>query len=157
VKKLIMEYKQSLRDLHKGKVKPLYLHSMISDTQWAISYMETGQIPGTKWSVARWSKEDREVLFDPHVMDKCFNLPAGPDEVSENVRKTVEQLLLTLAPRERQAFVLVHAQGFSYQEAADYMAISKGNVYNLIRRADKKFERLRGVVGRKQVKGEGIS
>ncbi|HOV79380.1 MAG TPA: sigma factor-like helix-turn-helix DNA-binding protein [Bacillota bacterium] len=156
MKKLIQEYRESLRILCKGKVTSLYCHSMISDTQWAIKYMETGNIPGSKWTVARWSKEDREILFDPQVLDRCFRIPDAAPEVSEGVRLMLEHLLSCLSPREREAFVLIHGQGFSYQQTADFMGLSKGSVYNLIKRAEKKFSIYREFVGRKQDKGEEV-
>ena len=65
VEKLIREYKKSLRLLRCAKVVPVGYSSMISDTQWAIDLMDTGHIPGTKWTVARWSREKREVPVDP--------------------------------------------------------------------------------------------
>ena len=154
---LIREYRESLRVLRRAKVTPLEHGSMISDTEWAIGYMETGHIPETKWTVARWSKEDREVLFDPKVLDRCFRVPKDNPEVSEGVRFMLEHLLMCLSVREREAFVLIYGQGYSYQEAADFMGLSKGNIYTLIKRAEKKFANYREFVGRKQAKGERVS
>jgi RNA polymerase sigma factor (sigma-70 family) len=137
-------------------VAPLYRGGMISDTQWAIRYMETGNIPGTKWNVARWSREKREVLFDPQVLDRCFIVPNAAPEVEEGIRAMLKHLLSGLSVREREAFVLIYGQRYSYQEAADFMGLSKGNVYNLIKRTEKKFSNYRNFVGRKQTKGEGV-
>lgn len=156
MRKLIKEYKESLRDLRSGKVAPLYRGSMISDTEWAIGYMETGQIPDTKWTVARWSKEDREVLFAPQVLDRCFTMPDTTPEVSLGLRIMLEHLLSCLSLREKEAFVLIYGQGFTYSKAADFMGLSRGNVYNLVTRAKKKFSGFREFVGQKQVKGEGV-
>ena len=143
VKELIREYRESLRALRTAARKadpvPLYWASMVSTTEWAIRYMETGEIPGTKHKVARWSTEDREVLFDPQVLDRVFTLPAATPEVSEGVRLMLEHLMMCLSRREREAFLLVKGQGYSYQDAADYMGMSKGSVYNLIKRSEKKF------------------
>lgn len=143
MKKLIREYRESLRALRKAARKadpvPLYWASMVSSTEWAIRYMETGEIPGTKWSVARWSIEDREVLFDPQVLDRVFTLPAATPEVSEGVRLMLEHLMMCLSRREREAFMLIKGQGYSYSETAEHMGMSKGSVYNLIKRAEKKF------------------
>lgn len=61
MEELIREYKKSLRLLRCAKVVPVGCSSMVSDTQWAIDLMETGHILGTKWTVARWSREKREV------------------------------------------------------------------------------------------------
>lgn len=158
MRKLIQEYRQSLRALRKGKgnTVPLYRHGMIADTEWAIEYMETGQIPGTRWTVARWNREDREVLFDPNIMDKCFTIPKAAPEVSEGVRTMLEHLLSCLSVKEREAFVLINGQGFTYQETADFMGCSRGSVQMYIRRAEKKFSGMRDFVLQKQVKGERV-
>ncbi|MCG8400090.1 MAG: hypothetical protein MJA84_00670, partial [Firmicutes bacterium] len=65
---LIKEYRESLRVLRSAKVVPMHKGAMVSDTLFAIEVMETGRIPGAKWKVARWSKEDREVPVDPQLM-----------------------------------------------------------------------------------------
>lgn len=134
---------------------PLYRSSMVATTEWAIRYMETGEIPGTKHKVARWSTEDREVLFDPTVMDRVFSLPEATPEVSEGVRAMLEHLMMCLSQREKEAFVLVKGQGYTHNEAAEFMGLSRGNVYNLLRRAERKFGNYRQFVGQMQTKVEG--
>ena len=157
MRELIREYRQSLRALRKANPAPLYRSSMVATTEWAIRYMETGEIPGTKHKVARWNTEDREVLFDPTVMDRVFSLPAATaPEVSEGVRAMLEHLMMCLSTREREAFVLVKGQGYTHSEAAEFMGLSRGNVYNLLRRAENKFGNYRQFVGQEQAKGEGV-
>lgn len=148
---LIAQYKGSLKKLRAGKVTPLYRGSMIATTQWAVDYMETGHIPGTKWTVARWNKKDREVLFDPQVMEKCFRFSSDDQQVSEGIRVMLEHLLSCLSPREKDAFVLIHGQGFSHSQAAEFMGISRGNIYNLLQRAEKKFSNYRDCFSKKQM------
>ncbi len=156
MKDMIKEYKQSLRKLRSGKVVPLHRSSMISDTEFAIEYMETGQMPGAKWTVARWSKLDREVFFDPVVLDKCFALPSTTNaEISDGISDMLDHLLSCLSQREREAFILVNGQGFSHSEAAEYMGLSRGNIYNLLKRSEKKFGSYRQFVGQKQTNSEG--
>jgi RNA polymerase sigma-70 factor (ECF subfamily) len=151
---IIQEYKESLRSLRESKTAPLYRSSMISDTEWAIRYMETGQIPGTKWAVARWRREDREVLFDPQVLDKCFRGPKAAQKVSEDVKNRLNELLSCLSEKEKEAFLLVHGEKMTHAQAAEYMGLSRGNIYNLLRRAEKKFFSLRDLAGQKQFKGK---
>jgi RNA polymerase sigma-70 factor (ECF subfamily) len=151
LKKLIQEYRESLKALRQGKVAPLYRAGMVSDTQWAIDYMKTGNIPATKWTVARWNREDREILFDPHIMDKCFTIPKTSPDVSEGIKSFLDHILKSLSQKEREAFILIYGQGFTYQEAADYMCCSRGSIQNYIRRAYKKFIGLGDYVSQKQV------
>lgn len=156
MKDLIQEYRESLRVLRNAKAVPLYRSSMVSDTEWAIKYMETGNIPGTKWTVARWSRKDREVLFDPQVIDRCFTLSDVAPEISEEIRVMLDHLLSCLSPREREAFLLVYGQGFTHSQTAEFMGLSRGNVYNLLQRANKKFSGMSDFVGQKQVNDEGV-
>lgn len=156
IKELIREYRESLRKLRKSKAVPLYRSSMISDTEWTIKYMETGRIPGTKWTVARWSRKDREVLFDPQVMARCFRIPDTTPEVSEGIRLMLENLLMCLSKRERDVFLLVIGQRFTHSQAAEFLGLSRDNVYNLLKRAEKKFSIYREFVGQKQVKDEEV-
>ena len=155
MRELIREYRQSLRALRKADPVPLCRGSMVSTTEWAIRYMETGEIPGTKHKVARYNTEDREVLFDPQVLDRVFSVPTATPEASEGVRLMLEHLMMCLSRREKEAFLLVKGQGYTHSETAEYMGLSRGNVYNLLRRAEKKFGSYRQFVGHMQTKVEG--
>lgn len=69
MKEFFVEYRKTLGALRNSKMSPLYSGSIISDTEWSIKLMETGHIPGTKWTVARWSREDRELPIG--VKESC--------------------------------------------------------------------------------------
>ncbi|MDO7787528.1 sigma factor-like helix-turn-helix DNA-binding protein [Desulforamulus aquiferis] len=150
MKELIREYKKSLKSLKKVKTDMLYLNSMISDTQWAIEYMEKGHMPGAKWSVARWSREKREIPVDPLEMSRYVKnrLPQGcaPQWMVE----LLESLMLSLSVREREAYELVRGQYFSFEQAGRLMGCKKGSVQNLVSRAERKI----ALVVRKQTISE---
>ncbi len=69
---------------------------MVSDTQWTIDLMETGHIPETRWTVARWSREKREVPVDPLVMSRYVrsqeSFSAAPEWMVEFLEKLMSSL-----------------------------------------------------------------
>lgn len=144
---LIKEYRKSLRVLRSAKVVPLHRGSMMSDTQFAIEVMETGRIPGTKWTVARWSKEDRELPVDPQQMARYVQNREPIQTAPEWMVKLLEKLMASLTEREKDAYQLVRGQGYSFAQAGRAMGCNKGSVQNFVTRAEKKI----GSVVRKQV------
>lgn len=152
MKDLIREYKASLRLLRSAKAVPMEYGSMVSDTQWAIEIMETGHIPGTKWTVARWPRAKREVPVDPLQMSKYIQnrepVSAAPDWMVE----FLEKLMTSLTEREKDAYKLVRGQGYSLAQAGRLMGCNKGSVQNFVQRAEKKI----GLVVRSQTISEGV-
>lgn len=131
---------------------PLHYGSMVSDTQFAIEIMETGKIPGTKWTVARWSKEKRDVPVDPIEMAKYVRNREPVKSAPEWKVKLLERLMSTLTQRERDAYELVRGQCYSFTQAAQLMGCNKGSVQNFVKRAEKKIS----LVVRKQTISEGV-
>lgn len=149
---LIKEYRKSLRLLRSAKVVPVEYSSMVSDTQFAIEIMETGKIPGAKWSVARWSKEDREVPVDPQQMARYVQ-NREPIQTAPGWKvKLLKKLMSSLTEREKNAYQLVRGQGYSFAQAGRAMGCKKGSVQIFVRRAEKKIN----LVLRKQVYSEGV-
>ncbi|HBV95642.1 MAG TPA: hypothetical protein DEF36_01130 [Desulfotomaculum sp.] len=149
---LVRQYKSSLNMLKKSRVASVSRAGMISDTEWVIRYMETGQIPGAKWTVSRWSREKREILVDPLKMSRYV---AGRDTVSpvpEQVLIILDSLLESLTAREREAFKLVRGEYYSFSQAGMLMGCTKGTIQNLVHRAEKKI----ALVVRKQTISEEV-
>ena len=149
---LIKEYRESLRVLRSAKVVPMHKGAMVSDTLFAIEVMETGRIPGAKWKVARWSKEDREVPVDPQLMARYVQNREPIQTAPEWKVKLLEKLMASLTEREKDAYQLVRGQGYSFAQAAQIMKCKKGAAQSYIRRAEKKIQ----LALRKQVISEGV-
>jgi len=152
VEDLIREYRRSLRALRQAKVAPIERGSMISDTEWAIDLMETGHIPGTRWTVARWSKSKREVLCDPLEMARYVQNKEPSSAASEWMVDILDSVMRSLTERERQAYELVRGQLYSFGKAGQVMKCNKGSVQNFVSRAEKKI----ALVVRKQTISEGV-
>lgn len=59
----------------------------------------------------------------------------------------VGHLLMSLSKREREAFMLIYGQGFTYQEAADFMGLTaRSTVSTLVKRAQQKFSGMRDLI-----------
>jgi len=149
---LIQEYKKSIKTLRNAKTVPVQCNSMISDTLWAVEVMETGKIPGTKWTVARWAKDKREIPVDMQTMAGYLtDRRTEVQPLSEEKKEILRKLLSALTGREREAYYLVRGEKFSFAQAGRYMGCSKGSVQNFVSRAEKKII----LVVRKQTIGRG--
>ena len=135
---LVKEYKKSLKILRKAKTVPYILNRMITDIEWVIEYMETGSMPGAKYSISRWSKDKRDVPVDPQNIGKYLRYKE-PERSPEWIETIVDIVLRTLTAREREAYELVRGNRFTFTEAAEFMNVTKGTVSNLVQRAEKKI------------------
>ena len=153
MQELIQEYKKSIKTLRDAKAVPLQRNSMISDTLWAIDIMETGKIPGTKWTTARWAKDKREIPVDLQNMANYLTTKrTAAQPLSDKDKEILGNLLSTLTEREREAYYLVRGEKFSFAQAARYMECNKGSVQNFVSRAEKKIQ----LVVRKQTISRGV-
>ena len=149
---LIKEYKRSLKLLRSAKVVPMEYTSMVSDTLYAIEIMETGKIPGTKWTVARWSKDKREVPVDPLMMTRYVANREPVASAPEWMALLLNKVTKNLTKREKEAYRLVRGEMYSFSQAAALMGCNKGSVQNFVTRAEKKI----ALVVRKQTYSEGV-
>lgn len=140
VQDLIKEYRESLRVLRRAKVAPLFRGSMISDTEWAIALMETHVIPGTKWTVAKWSKRKREILCDPIKMARYIRQQEPIESAPEWMVDLLESLMKSFTAKERQAYEMVRGKCFSFNQAAKLMDCRKSTIQTYIERAEKKIQ-----------------
>ena len=138
---LIRQYRVSIRILRQAKVKPQHFGSMISDASWAIAYMETGSIPGTKWTVSRWKLSKREIPMDPMVIAQCLQNRTPVSAAPEWMVEYLEKLMESLNEKEKDAYQMVRGRGYSFAQAGKLMHCTKDAVSGYIRRADKKIQR----------------
>jgi RNA polymerase sigma-70 factor (ECF subfamily) len=73
--------------------------------------------------------------------------PADRFEASE-IEAAIDRAVQELPPRRREAFILVHLRGLSYQEAADVMGVARATLSNQVVAALQQLRsRLKGVLG----------
>ena len=69
------------------------------------------------------------------------DLPASTDEAQSAIdRRTVDQLMMRLAPDERAAILLHYQYGMSHPEIAETLALPLGTVKTLIRRGRQRLQ-----------------
>lgn len=116
-----------------------HLASMERDLLWTIEYLENGHPPDYHRGVYKWS-----VPVDPQVLKRIVKARTKDETVSRwaVLDPDLDELLSLLAPREREAFIMVRGRGISFRQAAEYMGVySSGTVSNLVRRAERKLRR----------------
>ena len=121
------------------------LSSMERDLLWTIEYLETGHPPDYHRGIYKWS-----VPVDPHILRRIVRVRSLDETESRWVAldPDLDRMLSLLAPREREAFVMVRGRGISFRHTAEYMGLrSPGAVFNMVRRAERKLRR--AVIGYK--------
>ncbi|WP_157930349.1 sigma-70 family RNA polymerase sigma factor [Mycobacteroides abscessus] len=155
---LIAEYRRSLRlanqmkrELEKIEKPSLrdgedieVISGMISDLEFAIEWMKNGRNP----NAMRGADIKGAYLTDPHLLDV---LPVHPfykeisedgSAISDNVDKDIiEDALCTLTEREKEVFIMIKAEGLTYEYTAELLGVKKSTVQTHLERAEKKIER----------------
>jgi positive control factor len=151
VRKLLYEYKKSLRDARKLKRTlesrtELNAHEdirvvneMIADLKFAIDWITSGRNPDNNRGIERTSV----YLSDPNILDSLYVHPI----YNVTSRKTtslgqaiIDDALCNLTKREKDAFIMVKVEGLSYSYTAELMGIKKTTLQNHMERAEKKIE-----------------
>lgn len=116
-----------------------HLSSMERDLLWAIEYLETGRLPDYHRGIYKWT-----VPIDPQLLQKVVKVKAKDEPKARWVTSdtNLSNILSSLTPREREAFILIRGQGISFRETARYMGVrSPGTITNLVKRAERKIRR----------------
>ena len=153
---LLKEYKETRRQLNRAYearregVKVLdnqaiterqLLSEMISDVEYVIEWLETGRRPGNKRGIERRAAYEREKLMDPVRMQAFVarGTAGSPCNLTEWQRFQLEDALSSLTERERECYELTHGEGFSFEETARLLKITKSSVQTLVTRAQIKI------------------
>lgn len=114
---------------------------MRGDVEWIIEWLETGKRPGNKRGIERRAAYEREKLMDPVRMQAFVSrsTAGSPCNLTEWQKFQIEDALSSLTERERECYVLTHGEGFSFEEAARFLQITKSSVQTLVTRAQAKI------------------
>ena len=151
VYKLIKEYSIGKKELEEyreqlDKDNPCcqkdyeIIGSMISDMQYAIDWMRRGSKPDFRRGIERRSVYQRTVLLDTDIFPSLQIEPE--EELTNEEKKKLVDMLWKLSERERQCFVLNKAYGMSYGEIADEIKLSRSTVQQYVERARSKIKEL---------------
>jgi|SRR5690625_2836753 len=144
---LIIEYEESRKSLHAiknnlgdselDKLDKTQINSMINDMSFSIDWMKLGRRPGNLRGIDKRSAYQRRVLVD---MDLFPSLDIQPEnqEISDETKEMLVNILIDLSHRERQCYLLHMAQGWSLSEIAKEIGIAKRTVQQYVDRAKDK-------------------
>lgn len=145
---LIIQYEEGRKNLQRhharlgdSKIDQLdksQINSMISSMTYSIDWMKRGRRPGNLRGVDKRNAYQKRALVDVELMPS-LNIQPKPRELSENEKRAIYELLINLSHRERQCYLLHYAEGWSMQQIADELTISKSSVQKFIERAKKKI------------------
>ncbi|MGG1662901.1 sigma factor-like helix-turn-helix DNA-binding protein [Brevibacillus sp. NRS-1366] len=114
---------------------------MRGEVEWIIEWLETGRRPGNKRGIERQAAYQREKLMDPVRMQAFVarSTAGSPANLTEWQRQQIEDALCCLTERERDCYVLVHGEGFSFEQVAELLILSKSSVQTYVTRAQTKI------------------
>ena len=151
-----MQYKQSRKGLkemldrlgntEQDELDKMQINSMINSVSKIIDWLETGRNPYFQQGV------DIRYIYQIKSFDERFDsLQTIPDildaveepfEITDDQKNTLVEIFKLLSDRERECFLLHIGQGWSMQEIADELNISKSTVQTHVERAKEKIEEL---------------
>ncbi|GEN30249.1 RNA polymerase sigma-70 factor (ECF subfamily) [Cerasibacillus quisquiliarum] len=154
VDRLIIEYeegrkslyamKDALGDSELDRIDKTQINSMIREISDVIKWLKTGRDPFKLRGIDRRSAYQKRVLYD---MDLFPSLDIVPDSLKEDdneltneEKELVADILLVLSPRERQCYLLHFVNQLSFEEIADELKLSKGTIQSYIERAKAKIK-----------------
>jgi len=148
VEELIKEYRKSLEAVNKCRFMIADEHSKkllgncATSLRYSIEYMEIGKEPGNRRSITNRSYEQRTVPMDPNSYDflkAAVINKVAQNNLSDEKRVLVDDLLALLTPKQREAFVMVRGNGYSFSQAGKMMKIKETSVQSHVDRAEKKM------------------
>jgi RNA polymerase sigma factor (sigma-70 family) len=128
------------RDKTDDKSEKEMISEMIADVNFAIQWMHTGRLPGSRRGIDRRAAYQKNKLMDPVRMQAFaqHSTAGSPANITEDERTRIEQALCMLSERERECFELAHGMGFKPKAIAAMLGISIGSVQEYVERAHKK-------------------
>lgn len=129
--------------LDDAKLECEKINWFMSNLTYAIDWLNNGFAPGPRRAIYRRSRDQRTLPIDPLYL-QSYAQPAAcgsPTTISDSERFRIDEALSGLSEREKQAYMLHKALGFSiYQTSQEMGGISKSTVQKYIERASKKIE-----------------
>ncbi|MFX3618643.1 MAG: hypothetical protein ACE3JK_14135 [Sporolactobacillus sp.] len=142
MRKLIYEYKQSIREMNDAYAvadpeDKKIISGMIRDMEYAVKWMETGRDPGRMHMDA---DEHRVYYYEPDVLN-AIGHSLYPQEWNDNPcndDRVSNFLGACLTKREEDVYRLYIGEGLSMAKIGELLHIAKTSVQNLVERAEEK-------------------
>lgn len=139
-RRTLNDMRDSLTDSELDSLDKRQINGMIRDMTYSLNWLKIGKEPGSLRGIERRSIYQRRVLMD---MDLFPSLEITPDdeELSNEDKQAIVDILLVLSARERQCYVLHNAYEMSMSEVGSELGITKSAVQKYIDRANKKINK----------------
>lgn len=154
VDKLVIQYERGRHSLEKQKsnlgdseldrLDRTQINSMINEVSDVIKWLKTGRDPYALRGNDRRSAYQKRVLYD---MDLFPSLDIVPDslkekdeELSNEDKELIADILVSLSARERQCYLLHYVNLLSFEDIGVELNISKSAVQSYIKRSRDKIK-----------------
>ncbi|MER2175518.1 MAG: sigma-70 family RNA polymerase sigma factor [Carnobacterium sp.] len=120
------------------------ISGMVSDMEYAISWLENAREPGLKRGITNKSRYQRTELWaEIDILSmKAYRMQSTVEgrELSLEENARMNEILDCLSKREREAYRCIMGEGHTYAETAYFMGITRGAVQMLVNRAKSKIQ-----------------
>ncbi len=151
MEELIREYKEALREVNKAKMKATdeedkkLLSNCADSLRYAIEYMEKGKPPENRRGITRLSGLQREYPTDPEDYDfivAAVKQRRTKDNLTTEQKQLLNDIMGVLTEKQKEAYFMVRANGYSFGEAAKLMKVHKGTVQRMVMKAEEKIAKV---------------
>ncbi|CAM4017968.1 sigma factor-like helix-turn-helix DNA-binding protein [Mesobacillus zeae] len=153
MRKLFLEYKRSLRLAkemrrkieckeilsEQDKIDKELIGNMISDLEYSIEWLRIGRNPDSRRGIDKQGVylTDPAILNALHVKPLYSTITRG---ISNFKKEMIEDALCTLTEREKDVFIMIHAEGLTFDYTAQLLGVKKSTVQTHLERAEKKIQ-----------------
>lgn len=144
VKEELTRLKQYDEWTNEMEVELRTISGMVSDMEYAISWLDNAREPGLKRGITNKSRYQRTELWaEIDILSmKAYRMQSTVEgrelTPEENIR--INEILDCLSKREREAYQCIMGEGHTYAETAHFMGITRGAVQMLVNRAKTKIQ-----------------
>lgn len=115
------------------------LGGVVTSSMYSIEWLRDAKEPGARREISRRSRYQRTVYWEDMDRQMFNNFRGGYDDLSDEDLLKLKEIMSELTDRERDVVVSVIGKKNSYQEAADFIGISKSSVRTYLERGMNKI------------------
>ncbi|MGD8188554.1 sigma factor-like helix-turn-helix DNA-binding protein [Brevibacillus ginsengisoli] len=132
---------KALSNGDEHKTERQIIGEMIGDCEYVIEWLKSGKRPGNKRGIERRAAYEKEKPMDPVKMQAFVSrsTAGSPANLTDDEMFRLEEALSCLTERERECYILTHGEGFSFEDTAKLLKITKGSVQTYVKRAQAKI------------------
>ncbi len=137
---------EELKKLEANQRDVTLIGGMISDMEYAIKWLDTAREPGMTREISNRSRYQRTELWgdiDILSMQAYLNQQSEVEAPSMTLEQEnhIAEILDVLTVSEYEAYTSIVRDGLTYQQASDYMDVTRSTVQSLVNRAKNKIQK----------------